>query len=361
MGLRRHPDKKLDLRELYYDPKYGFTSLPKFYEKVKEKLPGTTIANVKEFLDKQEAYQMTKEMKKPREFNSILAKGVGENYQMDILVYDRYEIHKYKYILVVIDVYSRYAACKALTNRSNEVLLPAIQELFQKIDGPPKHLNADNEFNQPLLLRYFAKEGIVCHFSDVGEINKNAIVERFNRTLAGMFQKWRIGTRKREWYKVLDKLVHNYNTTLHGTVKETPMDIVMGKKENRQDITFVDPDFEKGDKVRYKEVKKILGKGDYVKFSEDTYTIVDVKGKRYMLENDRTGEKTKRWYKDYELKKIGEIERWAEPEKLEAEYEAEARQKRISKRYLKEIDAAPEEVVEVEKKVLRGGKTFGAR
>ncbi len=40
-----------------------------------------------------------------------------DNYQMDIIVYNRYEYHKYKYILVVIDIYSRFAQARAMTNR----------------------------------------------------------------------------------------------------------------------------------------------------------------------------------------------------------------------------------------------------
>jgi hypothetical protein len=33
------------------------------------------------------------------------------------MVYDRYEYHNYKYIFVIVDIYSRYADARAMTNR----------------------------------------------------------------------------------------------------------------------------------------------------------------------------------------------------------------------------------------------------
>lgn len=72
---------------------------------------------VKDFIRKQYTAQLNKPQMKPKEFSTIVSRGPRNNYQMDILVYDRYEFHKYKYILVVIDVYSRYAMAEAMTSR----------------------------------------------------------------------------------------------------------------------------------------------------------------------------------------------------------------------------------------------------
>ena len=47
---------------------------------------------------------LLKKHRRPREFNSIVSPGVRNNYQMDVIVYNRYKWKRYKYILCVIVV-----------------------------------------------------------------------------------------------------------------------------------------------------------------------------------------------------------------------------------------------------------------
>src|SRR4051812_33777979 len=88
------------LRDLYYDPEKGFVSADKLYKKaVKDQGFKGTLSDVKQYLAKQFVNQVTRTVKKPTKFNSIYSSRPGSNVQIDIMVYDRYEYHKYKYIL----------------------------------------------------------------------------------------------------------------------------------------------------------------------------------------------------------------------------------------------------------------------
>lgn len=285
---------------MYYDSKNGYPSLTKFIKLVKAKHPLIKANKIKLFLEKQETYQVNKQAVKPKVFNTILANNVADNFQMDFVIYDRYEIDKYKYILCCVEVYSRYAQCRAMTSRTNEALLEEIKDIF-RVMGVPKNLNADNEFNTKLLNEYFKKENIICHFSEVGEINKNAIVERFNKTLAGLLQKWRVATKQRKWYKVLSDIVEGYNKCYHRTIKASPYDVFTIKAKNNQEIRFVPQSFEVGDIVRIKEERRILGKGDFIKYSEETYRIIGKRGQKYKLVGVNDGKERLRMYKDYEM------------------------------------------------------------
>jgi hypothetical protein len=272
-----------ELSKIYYNPKSGYISLDKLYKKAKKEISDLTLKEVKKFLEEQETYQVNKQVKKPTEYNTILANKIRDNYQMDIIVYDRYTVNNYKYILCVIDVHSRYVSCRAMTNRTNETILKNIKEIFDSM-GVCKNLNADNEFNTKLLTDYFNKKKIILHFSEVGEINKQAIVERFNRSLAGYLQKWRVATGKTRWYEVLPDIVENYNDTYHKTMKSTPKDIWEGKDTNKQKIKFVPNELNVGDKIRIKQVKKIFDKGDAIKYSTKIYIIESIKGQKVKLE-----------------------------------------------------------------------------
>lgn len=298
-----------EVKKMFYDPESGFNSLNKFWMKVKEKGINVKLKDVREWYNKQDTNQVNKQTKRPKQYLTILAPHIRYNYQMDIIVYDRYTINNYKYILCVVDVYSRYASTRAMTNRENSTILKNMKEIFKEM-GKPENINCDNEFNQPKILEYFQKEKIIPHFSAVGELNKNAIVERFNRTIAGLIQKWRIGTREKTWYKALPKLTNSFNTSYHRTVRGIPKEIFEGRAENKQQhiIQYIPTNLQVGDKVRIKIEKKVLQKGDYIRWSQEIYIITKIKGKQFELENVETKEQPSRLYKDYEIRKADEIQ-----------------------------------------------------
>jgi hypothetical protein len=157
---------------------------------------------------------------------------------MDIIVYDRYEINHYKYILVCIDIYSRVLDARAMTTRAMNTIMNNMENIFKNM-GTPYELKCDNEFNKADFINMCKKYDIKCVFSDPYEINKNPIVERVNRTIANNLQKIRIATKRKDWYNYLDDAIANYNTSYHKTVKHTPLEIWTGREYNEQKIIIL--------------------------------------------------------------------------------------------------------------------------
>ena len=73
-----------------------------------------------------------------------------------------------------------------------------------------------------------------------------------------MINQIRQSTKNKSWYKYLDDVVENYNDTEHITTKNTPDDIIKGKKYNEQRINKVGNEFIVGQKVRIKIKKSIF-------------------------------------------------------------------------------------------------------
>ena len=210
------------LKKLYYNDETGFTGTTKFYKRVKEIDPTITLSDVRAFLDKQYTHQINRDDVRPKQYRTIMANKPKDNYQMDIMVYNRFEKDGYKYILTCIDVNSRYAVVVPLKTREilGEGVLKGVKKIFKEM-GIPKNLNCDQEFIQSRVLKdYFEGQKIKLHISDTDEINKNAIIERFHRTLAQLMKRWRdASTKNRKWYSVLDEILKNYNTSYHRTIK----------------------------------------------------------------------------------------------------------------------------------------------
>jgi hypothetical protein len=297
----------VDISKYYYDPKTGFTSAEKLYKKLVKVDPEVTMKQVKTFIKNQFTAQVNKPIHKPKEFSNIVSPSVGNNFQIDIIVYDRYAYNKYKYILCCLDVYSRYASCRAMTNRNMSTIMNNVESIFEEM-GEPNHINCDNEFNKNEFNKMAKEKGITMHYSQPDEINKNSIVERFNRTLAELIQKWRTATGKYDWYKVLPDIVANYNNTYHSTIKTTPS-AVFNKDELPQiRIKKVKHSFNIGDQVRLKIQKKIFDKGDVLKYSKDIYLISDIDKNRIYVKNIRTGNELNDYVKPYQIVPVGEIQ-----------------------------------------------------
>jgi len=296
------------ISEAFYNPKTGFVSAQKLYTKLKPDHPRLTLKEVQNFINEQMSGQVTKRNVAPKKYSSFQAPGIRGYYQMDLMIYDRFEYHNYKYILVVIDVYSRFAMAKALTNRTLPNLMKNIQEIFDSM-GIPNNVQCDNEFNKKTFINYCNDNNIIPRFSLPDEINKNPIVERLNGTIANILQRWRVATGRHDWYKVLDDVMDNYNDNVHTTIKAKPIDVWKGKDTNHQKHKVVKYAFKVGDRVRVARSKTVFSKGDEITYSKDIFTITKIDGIRVYLDDFAD------WAKPYQLQKVtGPVGVYSRPE-----------------------------------------------
>ena len=278
---------------------------------------------------------------------------------MDLLIYDRYESDKRKYILVVIDVYSRYAQARALNNRENQTIIKELKDIFN-VMGEPVNINCDNEFNKKMFNDYFSKLDITPWYSDPDESNKNAIVERFNRTLAKLIQRWRLTYNNNKWYKVLSDLIDNYNHTYHRTIKTDPYSVFHGEEQNNQDIIRTNKKLKVGDLVRYVIKKKVFDKGDVIRLSKKIYTVNNIKKNRFYLQDLEDNQILDNGFKDYELHKVDNVDEDKQIEIIES-VAKEHKERTISKKTNKELESVFTEKItkpEREKREIKLSKKY---
>ena len=189
------------LKALYYNPKQGFLSFTKLWQRVKEEGIPVSQSDVRRFLEQQKPYELYKQVKRLTEFSNVYADHPLQCVQIDIMIYDRFAYHNYKYVLGAIDVYSRYAICRPLTNMRMGTIMEKLKEMFEELGGVPENINADNQFNVPEFTDFFTKNGTNLWFSQPDQPHKNAVIERFWRTLALLLQRMREGIKNFDWPK----------------------------------------------------------------------------------------------------------------------------------------------------------------
>ena len=287
-----------EIKKLFNKPEFALLSKEKLKKKIGEENKAVKNKEFEEYFNKLEVNQLTK-IKKKTTFNSVIANYPGDCFQIDIIVYNKYEIHKYKYILVIIDVYSRFVQVKPLTSRENPVINKNILSIFETM-GYPYRIQSDNEFATKTFVDLMDKSNVKLSFSNPYEINKNSIVERFNRTIRDLLKKYRLLYKDYNWPKYIDDLVDIYNNTYHKTIGDTPNNIWENLNYNQQKIIRKPVEFKVGDMVRIIKVKEIFGKADDIIHSKEVYKVMKVNKNTVTLDDGNN-------YKSYEIIKVNDI------------------------------------------------------
>ena len=187
----------------------------------------------------------------------------------------------YRYILNVIDCFSKYAWSVPLKDKKGETVLDAFKYIVKISDRKPTYIWVDEgkEFYNKDMTAWLKAEKIT-RYSTHGE-HKSAIAERFNRTSKEMM--WRRSTagNTRNWIDMLDGLLIKYNKYYHRTIRMRPVDA--SKEENESEVwenLFRDDEqankskkFKIGDTVRISRIKGIFEHGFLPNWTEQIYKI----------------------------------------------------------------------------------------
>jgi hypothetical protein len=155
------------------------------------------------------------------------------------------------------------------------------------------------------------------YVSDPGDKNKMAMIERFHRTLRDRISKYMTSYNTNKWVDVLDKILFNYNNTIHSTTKFKPdkvgkkeFEVVQKQKLNqtfkaKNDFTS----FKVGQKVRLKKTKELFEKKSGENFYRGVYSIAEVLPFAYRIKNE-SGEIIKKTIKPYELISVDTVNKF---------------------------------------------------
>ena len=213
-------------------------------------------------------------------------KGIDEIWAADLVEMQQFSKWNkgYKYLLMVIDVFSKYGWIVPLKNKKGESVAEAFEGIFEE-GRKPDMLWTDkgSEFYNKHVKDLLTVNNIKLYSTENEE--KSSVVERWNRTMKEMMWKQFTVQNSTEWVDILPKLLTKYNTTKHRSIKMTPKEASEKKNEGvvylnlygdlRQSSTK--PKFKVGDKVRISKYKrKVFDKGYTPNWTEAIFVIDSV-------------------------------------------------------------------------------------
>lgn len=229
---------------------------------------GLSEIDVRKWLISQDAYTLHKQPRRRFVRRKTVSTGVDDLWQADLV--DLSSISRqndgYKFILTVIDVFSKYAFAFPLKNK----LATTVTAAFSSMIGVrrPTFLQTDkgSEFLNATFQRFLVENKIRFYTSQNEDV-KCAIVERFNRTLKSRMFRYFTYKSTSRYVDVLQDMVRAYNLSYHRTIKTTPASVTVdNENEIRANLTVRKKVPEKykldvGDKVRISQATRPFRKG----------------------------------------------------------------------------------------------------
>ena len=183
-----------------------------------------------------------------------------------------------RYLLCVIDLFSKYAWVIPLKNKKGESIVEGFEKILDD-SGNAKHSNRkpnkiwvdhgsefyNNKFKSIL------KDNDIEMYSTFNE-EKSVVAERFIKTLKNKIYKHMTTICKNVYIDVLDDIVKKYDNTIHSSIKMKPKDVT--------DIKYVEYSEETNkkslkskidDSVRISKYKNIFAKGYTPNWSEEVF------------------------------------------------------------------------------------------
>lgn len=210
----------------------------------------------------------------------FIQKGLNDTWQIDLVEMIPYaKFNKaYKYLLTVIDTFSKFAYAEPIKNKSADNVLIAMKNIFKRAGKKPKNLQSDQGtefFNKKF--QNLMRKNKINHYHTYSEL-KASIVERFNRTLKNMMWKQFSLQGTYKWLTILPSLIEKYNSTYHHTIKLPPKKVTKKNEKlllktvyNKLKV-FRKPKYKIGDSVRVSKFK-----GYQPNWSTEIYTIAKIK------------------------------------------------------------------------------------
>ena len=193
----------------------------------------------------------------------------------------------YRYMLNVIDIYSRFAWIVPMKTKTADSTLDAFKEVVKSAKTTPKNYWVDEgkEFYNSKMEKYNEIHNINM-YSTFGP-HKSAMIERFNRTIKEKMYYYFTESDNNNWVNEIANLLKTYNNTVHSSTNQKPIDRIKNTdkeaiKDNIEDYKEDKSEkvktakYKVGDLVRTTYVKKVFDKGYKPKWSQEIYRIVKI-------------------------------------------------------------------------------------
>ena len=272
------------LSRVYVSPKHAasFSGLDKLYRMAKNQFPSVTRKEIQKWAENNLSYSLHKPSRRTFNRNKVYAPEIDSLWEADLaFVQDvAKENDGVNYLLVVIDVLSKYVWVRAMKNKTARSLLEAFDSILSEGRKPEKlRTDKGTEFVNESFQQYLKKKGI--QFYTANNEPKAGVVERVNRTLKSKLYCYFTAVNSLRYIDVSQDLIDSYNNTYHRSIGRAPATVSLlnvgdVRRKLYGGITSTVAKkfkFHVGDPVRLSLRKRLFKKGYKMNWTEEIFQI----------------------------------------------------------------------------------------
>ena len=188
----------------------------------------------------------------------------------------------YRYVLVIIDNFSKFGWTIPLKNKNAQTIKDSFENILISSKRKPHLIESDRgkEFYNNIFQDYLKKNNIKLYSrnTSLGAV----FAERFNRTIRDLVKKPVFEKGDGNWIDVLPVITKQYNNRIHSSTKLSPKDASLKKNEGFVYKNLLDkrkkvkPKYEIGDLIRTADLKKTFSTRDTTNWSYKLYKITEI-------------------------------------------------------------------------------------
>ena len=219
----------------------------------------------------------------------VYSPGIDAIWTSDLIL-QRYakENNSYKYILTVMDIFSKFAWVRVTKTKDKKTIADAFEDIIKKSSRKCQFLWSDNggEFFKKVFEDMLKRHNIM-RYTTQSEL-KAIMAERFNQSFMNQIVKI---FADRDYHRYIDdihRLVNDYNNSYHSSIKMTPVEA--SKKENEGLVYYNlyndrrrkllkqnrKHKFTVNDRVRITRFKKTFQKGYSKRWTDEIFIVYKV-------------------------------------------------------------------------------------
>ena len=201
---------------------------------------------------------------------------------LDIKDYGPKNNRGYRYVLVIIDNFSKFGWTIPLKNKNAQTIKDSFENILISSKRKPGLIESDRgkEFYNNIFQDLLNKNNIKLYSrnTSVGAV----FAKRFNRTIRDLLKKVVFEQGDANWVDILPTITKQYDNKVHSSTKLTPIQASLKKNEGFVYKNFIDkrnkikPKFQINDLVRTADLKKTFSKGDTTNWSYKLYKITEI-------------------------------------------------------------------------------------
>ena len=246
----------------------SYSSVSGIVRIVKDKLPQYSTRHIiditKQILSEKPSYYLNVQPKTQFLRSRIYSGGLNYMFDTDLMNLYPFSRHNkgFKYVLVVIDIFSRFALTRGVKSKGHNDVVPAMDSILQERKCKILRSDAGGEFTNHHIKALYKKHNIK-HYIAYND-GKASYGERCIKSLKNKIIRYLTANNTYKWIDVLQDITYSYNNTIHSTLKRKPSSIT---KDNEDEVYN-----EQYNSISQSDIKKAIKRSDNIRRSMEIST-----------------------------------------------------------------------------------------